>query len=316
MLNKIKKLKKGDTIGIINPAFCNPANNDYKAMFAAFEEYGFKVKLGKTYTLKEGYLAGSDKERALDVMEMFTDPEVDGIICMRGGYGASRMVDLLDYEVIKQNPKFFAGFSDITVLLNNITQKSKFPTIHGLVGCYLGAKKYEGITREDFEQILFKNQKGRVLKGDGEKVVTINGGIANGVTAGGNLSLLATLAGSPYEVDFTDKIVLIEEVGEEPYQIDRYLSSLRLNGSLNKAKGFILGYFTDCNPGESKKNDQSVMDVINDYFKDLGKPTIFNFPIGHDFPTLNLPIGVEVVLDANNKSVEIKGDIYDEDEAN
>ena len=316
MLNKIKRLKKGDTIGIVNPAFPNPQGRDYKAVFDLLAEYGFKVKLGKTYTLKNGYLAGTDEERAKDVMDMFTDPEVDGIICMRGGYGASRMVDLLDYEVIKKNPKFFVGFSDITVLINNITQKCGFPTVHGLVGCYLGGGNYSGAPREDFEKLLFDKQKGRILSDVNGKTLTINNGKVAGVTAGGNLSLLATLVGTPYEVDFTDKIVIIEEVGEEPYQIDRYLSSLRLNGSLAKAKGFILGYFTDCNPGESKKNDQSVLDVLNDYFKDLNKPTIYNFPIGHDFPTLNLPIGVEVELDADKKIVKIKGEIYNEHETN
>lgn len=316
MLNKINKLKKGDTIGIINPAFPNPQNREYKEMFEALEKYGFKVKLGKTYSLKDGYLAGTDEERAQDVMDMFLDPEVKGIICMRGGYGASRMVDLLDYEAIKKNPKFFVGFSDITVLINNINQKCGFPTVHGLVGCYLGANSYKDFTREDFEKLLFDDQKGRIIKSPNDNVEIINGGKVIGETCGGNLSLLATLAGSPYEVDFTDKVVIIEEVGEEPYQIDRYLSSLRLCGSLDKAKGFILGYFTDCNPSESRKNDQTVLDIINHYFKGLNKPTVYNFPIGHDFPTVNLPIGVEVELDADNKTVEIREEMYDKNEHN
>lgn len=314
MLNKINKLKKGDTIGIINPAFPNPQNREYKEMFEVLEKYGFKVKLGKTYTLKDGYLAGTDEERAQDVMDMFLDPEVKGIICMRGGYGASRMVDLLDFEVIKNNPKFFVGFSDITVLINNISQKCGFPTVHGLVGCYLGANSYKDLTREDFEKLLFDDQKGRVIKSPNDNVEIINGGKVIGETCGGNLSLLATLAGSPYEVDFTDKVVIIEEVGEEPYQIDRYLSSLRLCGSLDKAKGFILGYFTDCNPSESRKNDQSVKDIIDHYFKGLNKPTVYNFPIGHDFPTVNLPIGIEVEFDADNKTVEIREEMYDKNE--
>ena len=129
---------------------------------------------------------------------------------------------------------------------------------------------------------------------------------------GGNLSLLATLVGTPYAVDFEEKIVLIEEVSEEPYQIDRYLSSLYLSGGLQKAKGFILGYFTDCNPSESRKNDQSVLDVINHYIVKLNKPTVYNFPIGHSFPTCNLPVGIKVKLDADNKTVEIKEEFYNE----
>ena len=116
----------------------------------------------------------------------------------------------------------------------------------------------------------------------------------------------------PLCVDFEEKIVLIEEVSEEPYQIDRYLSSLYLSGGLQKAKGFILGYFTDCNPSESRKNDQSVLDVINHYIVKLNKPTVYNFPIGHSFPTCNLPVGIKVKLDADNKTVEIKEEFYNE----
>lgn len=312
MLNKPYKLRKGDTIGIVNPAFCNPSGRDYQKVFDYLESKGFKVKLGKTFTAKEGYLAGSDELRAQDINEMFADDEVKAIICMRGGYGASRMIDKLDYELISKNPKLFMGFSDVTVLINNIYKHSNVPAMHGLVGAYLNGEKFTGYTKNDFESILFENQKGRIIKSDDDSVITLNGGKAEGVLVGGNLSLLATLVGTPYSVDFDDKIVLIEEVSEEPYQIDRYLSSLYLSGSLQKAKGFILGYFTDCNPSEGRKNDQSVLDVINHYLLKLNKPIVYNFPIGHDFPTCNLPVGIKVELDADKKTVEIKEEFYNE----
>lgn len=312
MLNKPYKLCKGDTIGIVNPAFCNPEGKDYQKIYDYLESFGYKVKLGKTFTAKEGYLAGSDELRAQDINEMFADDEVKAIICMRGGYGASRMVDKLDYELISKKPKLFMGFSDITVLINNIYKHSNVPAYHGLVGAYLNSDKFTGYTKQDFESVLFENQKGRILKSENDNVITLNGGTAEGILVGGNLSLLATLVGTPYAVDFEEKIVLIEEVSEEPYQIDRYLSSLYLSGGLQKAKGFILGYFTDCNPSESRKNDQSVLDVINHYIVKLNKPTVYNFPIGHSFPTCNLPVGIKVKLDADNKTVEIKEEFYNE----
>ena len=125
------------------------------------------------------------------------------------------------------------------------------------------------------------------------------------------MCLIATLVGTPYEVDFTDKIVFMEDVEEEPYQIDRYLSSLKLRGMLKKAKGFVFGYFADCNPCERRKNDQSVLDIIKDYVGSLHKPVIYNFACGHDFPFVTLPIGVKVKMDADQKTIKILEEIYE-----
>ena len=310
--NKPLRIKPGDTIGIINPSFKNPVDalEKYQGMVKAIEERGYKVKFGKSFFEREGYLAGSDSLRSQDIMDMFLDDEVDAIVCMRGGYGGSRIVDKVDYEIIKKHPKIFCGFSDITVFLNSLNQKAHFPTIHGLVGIYVGSKSADEFSQNDFWNFLENKQEGRVLKNPNDSCKTLIGGKASGEIVGGNLSLLATLAGGEYDIDFTDKIVFIEEVGEEPYQIDRYLSSLRLARSFEKAKGFVFGYFTDCNPSESKKDAQSVMDVLKDYVMELGKPTIYDFACGHSFPFVTLPIGVEVELDADEKTITIKEEFY------
>ena len=311
-IKKPLRLKPSATIGIINPSFKKPDDvlEKYKSMVENITNRGYKIKYGKTYFAKEGYLAGSDFLRAQDVMDMFLDDEVDAIICMRGGYGASRMVDLLDYQKISEHPKIFSGFSDITVLLNSINQHANVPTIHGLVSLFLGSKSADSESVERFWEFLENGQKGKVLKNPNDKCKTLIGGKATGELVGGNLSLLATLSGGEYAVDFTDKIVFIEEVEEEPYQIDRYLSSIRLTNALKKAKGFVFGYFTDCKKSESREGTQDVLDVIKDYVLALGKPTIYDFACGHDFPFVTLPIGVEVELDADKKTIKINEEFY------
>lgn len=309
----LKALSKNDTIGIINPAFKNPDDvfNKYQKMIECLENYGFKIKFGKTFTLQNGYLAGTDNERATDLNDMFRDDEVKAIICMRGGYGASRMVDLVDYELIKKHPKIICGFSDITVLLNAIYKKTNIPTIHGLVSLFLGSKVCDDFSTKDFFKILTEKQKGRVLENPNKDAKTLIPGIVKGKLVGGNLSLIATLIGSEYEIDFEDKIIFIEEVTEEPYQIDRYLSQIRLNKMFEKAKGFVFGYFTDCNPSEGRIGTQTYLDIIKDYVGSLNKPTIYDFACGHDFPFINLPIGVEVTLDAFKKQIIIEEEIYE-----
>lgn len=309
----VKKLSKGDTIGLINPAFKNPPEvfEKYQKMIKYLEDEGYKLKFGKTFTLYDGYLAGTDEERVKDIEEMFLDKEVKAIICMRGGYGASRIVDKINYDIIKNNPKIFCGFSDVTVLLNSIYQKTNIPTLHGLVSLFLGGNSIDDFSYQDFKKALNESFKGRELQNPNDKCQTLIGGKVTAHLVGGNLSLLATLCGSEYEVDFTDKIVLIEEVEEEPYQIDRYLSCLRLRGMLSKAKGFVFGYFTDCKPSEGRKDTQTYLDIIKDYVLELGKPTIYDFACGHSFPFVNLPIGLKVTLDADKKIITVMEEMYE-----
>lgn len=317
----LKKLQKGDTIGIINPASANYGDlktkeevmEKYQYMFDYFKSMGYKLKLGKTFLSKWWYLGGTDEERALDINEMFADDEVKMILCMRGGYGLSRIVDKIDYELIRKHPKIVCGYSDITVLLNNVYSKAGFPTIHGLIASYFGKDPLmsDKLSYEDFFNATTKKQLGRVLKplpNDKKPCETLVPGVCEGTLVGGNLSLLATLCGTPYEVDFTDKIVLIEDVTEAPYAIDRYLSSLRLRGMLNKAKGFVFGYFTDCNP---HSDGVTYMDVVKDYVLKLNKPAIINFTTGHEFPFVNMPIGAKVKLDSDKQEITILEEIYE-----
>jgi muramoyltetrapeptide carboxypeptidase len=204
------------------------------------------------------------------------------------------------------------GFSDVTALLNPIFAKAGFPTVHGQMFVWLGSARMDVPSKKDFEEFLFLNQKGRVLKNPNNYALTVRSGIAEGVLVGGNLCLINSLQGTEYDIDFTDKIVFIEEVEEEPYRLDRELGMLNLAHKLEKAKGVIFGYFSECGPAEGKKNCQSVTDVLLDSVKKIDIPIIMNFASGHDFPFLNLPIGVNVRLDADKKEVTILEEFYKE----
>lgn len=310
MKYKPYKLKPGDTIGLICPAFKNPDATSTERAVEYLNKKGYKVIVGESCYASEGYLAGSDHSRARDVEKMFADEEVTAIICMRGGYGASRMVDLIDYNIIKNHPKTFVGYSDITVLLNAIYRKAKVPTVHGMVGFALGTEKFAGLSEDDFWNFMTKDQKNRILKDPLQKAKTLIGGTCCGEMVGGNLSLLATMIASDYSADFKDKIIFIEEVDEEPYKLDRYFSTLRLSGKLAEAKGFIFGYFSDCEPIEKRKGTQTYLDLIKEYFSPYQKPIIYDFPSGHSYPFINIPLGIEARLDADEKSITILEEFY------
>lgn len=309
---KLKKINKGDTVGIVCPA--GSIKSDDKRIKVLEERLGLlglNYKYGNTIGKRVAYLGGSDEERAADLMTMYQDSEVKIILAMLGGYGCSRIVDKLDYEIIKANPKPLIGFSDLTVLLNTVNKLTSQPTIHGPVGIYLGKQNFDEFSLNDFSDILFKKQLGRVLKNPNDDAITLNGGVVRGRLVGGNLSLIDNLIGTPYEVDFTDKIVFIEEVDEKPYAFDRYLAALRLSGNLEKARGFVIGYLTDIASGDD--DAWTAEDLIKQYFSKLNKPVIYNFRSGHDLPFINLPIGLEVELDANNKTIKILEEMYETD---
>ena len=307
---KVKKLVKGDTIGLICPSYKGDMTSPRIAPFEAeIAKLGFKVKYGLSCYASEGYLAGSDEERVKDLENMFLDNDIKAIMCLKGGYGASRIVDRINYDIIKNNPKLFMGFSDITVLLNSFYQKADLPCIHGLVGIFLGHPNIDEASLADFKALMTEDFKGRILKNPLNDAITINTGIVQGKLVGGNLSLITNLIGTPYEIDFKNRIVFIEEVEEEPYRIDRMLSQLRLSGKLDDAIGIVFGQFTDCTSKE-KPNTQTYDDLINEYCRDLTIPIMKNFSSGHDFPFINLPIGLEVELNCNNKEIKILEEIY------
>ncbi|OFI01523.1 putative murein peptide carboxypeptidase [Clostridium acetireducens DSM 10703] len=292
-----KKLRFGDTIGIVSPASCEEPIIIKKSI-NYIESLGFYVKEGVHIYDKYGYLAGKDKDRANDIMNMFQDDSITMILCTRGGYGSMRILPYINFEIIKNNPKIFAGFSDITVLLNSIYSKCNLITFHSPM---LTSNLKDSYTLNNFLNTIMKRNNPYTLNG---KMDFINTGIAEGILVGGNLSLICSTLGTNYSIDTKNKILFIEEVGEEPYKIDRMLTQLLLSGKLQKCNGFILGQFNKCSLSNYSRS-LTLQQVIKDRLLFLNKPTVINFMSGHSYPNLTLPIGSKIKINCNTNKIKV-----------
>jgi len=296
-----KRLNLGDTIGIISPS--SPESLDsIKAGISALKSLGFNIKEGNHIYDKWGYLAGSDEARAKDLMDMFLDKEVHMILWVRGGYGSMRLLPLINYDLIKANPKIFMGYSDATCFLNYLSQKCNLTTFHGpMVSSNLEDKN----TLDSFLSTLMEGFKPFTITNPPSiKANCLVKGTVTGQLVGGNLALLAATMGTPYEIDTNNKILFIEEVGEEPYVIDRMLTQLLIAGKLEKCKGFILGQFKGCTLPHYDRS-LTLDQVIENRILTLNKPTLSNFMSGHDNPKLTLPIGAKVKLNSTLRQIEV-----------
>lgn len=299
---KPKRLKIGHTIGVIAPA--SPVSKDKLELgLKKLRDMGFKVKVGKTGYSNYGYLAGEDKFRAEELNNMFKDKDIDGIICLRGGYGTPRILNLLDYEMIKNNPKVFVGYSDITALHIAFNQISNLVTFHGPMLASDMSGKFSDFSEKSLLNSIFDEDFNPSIENESKEIITINPGIAEGTIIGGNLSLLVSTIGTPYEIDTKGKILLIEEIGEATYKIDRMLTQLILSNKLQAAEGIILGDFNNCLPLE--EGEFTVEELIDDLIKPLKLPTISNLQVGHCEPVITLPFGVKTRLDARKGEITI-----------
>ncbi|MGL4875770.1 MAG: S66 peptidase family protein [Clostridium sp.] len=279
-----KKLSPHSTIGIISPS--GSSESDIIDEFVEkFKNLGFNVKFSNSIYEKYGYLAGTDESRALDLMNMFLDPEVDGIICFRGGFGAIRTLPFIDINIIKNNPKFFCGYSDITVLLNYFANIG-VPTFHGPLIKSDFTK--ESLTLSSLTHLMYNPSKGYIY--DFSNNLILNNNDMFGKLLGGNLSIICSLMGTMYEINLNNSILLIEEINEDPYSIDRLLSQLLLSKSIINCRGILVGQFTNHN--SSKEYNDIVTKLLISKLPSLKIPIIFNVPFGHDYPNLTFPIGI------------------------
>ncbi|MFA9397005.1 MAG: LD-carboxypeptidase [Clostridiaceae bacterium] len=292
-----KKLNIGDTIGLIAPAGPLP-KEEIDSKIEYLENLGFKTCKGKYIYDKLGYLAGTDKHRAWDLMDMFLNPEVCAILSVRGGYGSMRMLPYIDFNIIEKNPKIFIGFSDITALLNSIYKKTSLITFHGPM---LSSNLNDELSLNSMLNILTGKE---FISESDDKLKIENSGLTEGILVGGNLCLISSLLGTDYEIDIQDKILFIEDVFEPPYKIDRMLTSLLLANKLQNVKGFILGQFTDCSLPHYERS-LTLQQVIEDRILSLNKPTISNFMSGHSYPKFTVPIGAKIKLDCINGEIAL-----------
>ena len=297
------RLKAGDTIGLVSPSQATYERTPYLVAAENLRALGFKVKEGKSVRARNGYFGGTDAERAADVNAMFADPEVNGIFPMTGGAGATRILHLLDYDLIRRQPKCLIGYSDITALLNAIQARTGMVTFHGP----MAVSDWNEFSLDYFQRILIQGEsvtlknpmeRGSVLTQVSDRTQTVRGGRARGRLLGGNLSVLNTLLGTPYLPDFRGAILFIEDVNEYIYRIDRMLAHLRLAGVLGQLAGVVVGQFTKCEPGEGYGR-LPLEEVFDDYFKPLNVPVFYGGMIGHIKRKFTLPVGLEVDMDAD-----------------
>lgn len=299
-LIKPKKLEKGDKIAVTAPGGAIWDPKDVLQFEKLLRNMGYSVVLGETLTKKYGYLAGTDEERASELMSFFADPTIDGIIAMRGGWGCARLLEKLDYSVIQSNPKVLMGFSDITSLLNAIYIKTGLVTFHGLVGL----NTWNEFSASSFERVVCDGEKcsfsiENSLKKD---FITINGGQAKGKLFGGNLSVISGLIGSPYFEIPENSILFLEETNEEPYVVDRLLTHLKLANVYDKLNGVVFGHCSKC-LAENPVQSIPTIEVIREHFSDLKIPVSYGSPIGHVANKWTLPIGIDVEMDAETGSL-------------
>ena len=305
-LLKPERLCFGDTVGLIVPASPPPDPKAVDRAVEALERYGFKPKPGKHVRERHGFLAGDDRDRAADIMEMFADKQVKAIICLRGGYGSARLLGRLDYEVIRRNVKIFSGFSDITSLHCAFAKKVGMISIHApMLNGGLQAKDLPEFTRASFfRTVMEAAPSGSIVSGLEKKSVSIVcSGVAEGTLIGGNLSVLCAAIGTPFEPSFKDKILFFEDIGEQPYRLDRMLTHLLNAGILKQLAGVAVGINRDCEDTKDSKRDeyrQTAADVMKERLSDLAVPVLTGLPFGHVALNATIPVGTRARLDADN----------------
>ena len=296
------RLKAGDSVALINPSGAIYEREPYTIAIESLQALGFKVREAPNLRARYGHLAGTDRQRADDVNAMFADPAVHGLLAMTGGSGGNRMLPLVDYELIRRNPKFLGGFSDLTALINAVYAKTGLVTFHAP----MGASEWNAFSVDHFKRTAMQAEAMSLsnprpdddaLVSKAGRIATIRGGSARGPLVGGNLAVLTSMAGSPYWPQFKGAILILEDVNEFIYRVDRMLSTLKIAGVLDQLAGVVLGAFTNCTPGDGF-GTLTLDEVFDDYFKPLNIPVFRGAQFGHIKRKFTLPIGLPVEMDA------------------
>ncbi len=295
-----KALPKNATLGLVAPASPIYSKTEFDQMLVDLSDLGYNLVLGNHVDDRYGYLAGKDEDRAADLHQMFSNPSIDGVLCVRGGYGSNRILELIDFDVIAANPKPFIGFSDITSLHMAIFKKTGMITFHGPVG----KSSWPEYTRKSWVDVLHNGMQPKYEIPDEQKDAsyTINSGKATGVLLGGNLTVLTSLLGSNFLPEFDNAILFLEDVGEDIYRVDRMLSQLKLSGILDKINGFVFGKCTNC---DESANGLSLKQVFDDYLSEIDIPAFYGAMISHEELNLTIPVGVQATIDADTKTIDL-----------
>ncbi|MEX2272331.1 MAG: LD-carboxypeptidase [Vicinamibacterales bacterium] len=306
------RLKAGDTVGLVAPANATFNTIDLDIARESLEALGLKVRVGEHLRDRHGYLAGEDRNRAADINGFFRDSSIAAVLPIRGGWGSARLLPFLDYDGIRRNPKIIAGYSDVTALLIALHARTGMITFHGPNG--MG--RWDAYSLEYFKRVLFdgetvtfvntpKMSDNNVLTPTQHRIRTIKAGTARGRLIGGNLSVLAGIAGSPYLPAWDRAILFLEDVGEAIYRVDRMLTTLKLAGMLERIRGFVFGTCSECGPGDGGFGALTFEELWADHIAPLNIPAWSGAMIGHGMPQWTLPIGAEVEIDASAGSIRM-----------
>jgi len=306
---KPKRLSRGDTVGVIAPS-SGVSQGNFDEALENLRNLGFKTKVGKYARGSNGFLSGTDRERLYDLHWAFRTRSIDAVWCVRGGYGASRLLPFVNYNLIKKNPKILVGYSDITALHIAIFQETGLVTFHGPVG----TSNFTDYTRKHVLKTIvdpvsrYEIHLPEPPEGADPslyKAKVIKKGKARGRLVGGNLSLLAAMAGTPFGLkNVRGKILFIEDVSEPPYRVDRMLTQMRQSINMRSLAGIAVGVFTGGEP-DPKKPSQSLMQVLTERLGDLGIPVIYGLSFGHIRDQFTLPVGVRAELDTSKSSLTL-----------
>jgi muramoyltetrapeptide carboxypeptidase len=297
------RLLPGGTIGIVAPA--SPPSDPAKLErgIDRLESLGYRVLRGATLNARMGYLSGDDDLRARDLQSMFENPDVGAIFCSRGGYGSTRVLDRLDYRAIARHPKIFVGFSDITALHMALLRKARLLTFAGPMVAAEMEKGMDDSTAGAFWPLIASPRvTARLAAQLVRRSRPVRGGRAEGVLVGGNMAVLMSLIGTPYEPRWDGAILFVEDVGENVYRIDRMFSQLRNAGILARVTGAILGGFTSI-PDDTPNRE--LTEVLAEYLLPCGYPVLADLPFGHLVPKLTLPMGARIRLDAGRRTITL-----------
>jgi muramoyltetrapeptide carboxypeptidase len=317
-LLKPKPLQAGDTVALIAPSTYVSSPDALQLAKRTVEYFGLKWKLGRNVGKRTGYLGGTVDERVADLHAAFTDPEVRAVFCTRGGYGAAMLLDRIDFALIRSHTKIFTGFSDITALHLGLHQQSGMVTFHGPTVL----ADFSDYTLEHFRRALFDARPLGVLRNPAEErpirpkhpLRTLQGRRGTGALMGGNLTLISTTMGTPWEIQTDGKLLFLEDVDEQPYSMDRMLTQLRLAGKFRHIRGLILGQCQDCAPREFKPafdNTFSLGEVYDNILGELKVPVLAGLTIGHTEDQLTLPLGVRATLDADAGTLTVEEEALD-----
>ncbi len=303
---KPPRLRKGDLIGLVTPA-STPSTEEKILKGAEYlEKLGYRVKFGKYIRNQHGYLAGADEERAADFNNMVKDKNVKAIFSIRGGYGTPRILQMIDYRALKQNPKIIVGYSDITALQLAIFRKVGLVTFSGAMTGVEMWKEMDSYTEEHFWRVLTSTKKVGALENPfDEKLITLNSGNGRGRLLGGNLSLMACIMGTPFQPTMRGSILFLEDVEESPHRVDRMLAQLLNSGVLRGLAALVFGVFTDCKPTNPDEPHLTIEEIQKEYADKIKCPVIANLQYGHIPKKLTLPIGLQATLDTKHNRIEV-----------